>query len=120
MPKHYSGLPGRVSIIDGWSIEATLPRLNEVRTLAQLVGPDKEVYLSTLPHVSIDQQIETARIVRSEGLDPVPHIAATRVRDITTSDRPEIMTPMPPGPTMTESVIDAIEPSIDTTGRLGV
>ncbi len=76
MPKHHSGFTGRASIIEGWSIEATLPRLDEVRVLAQLVGPDKEVYLSTLPHVSLDQQVETARIVRTVGLDPVPHIAA--------------------------------------------
>lgn len=58
-----------------WSLEATLPKPDEIERLAGLVGPGKQVYLSTLPHVALDQQLETARIVRSLGLEPVPHVA---------------------------------------------
>jgi methylenetetrahydrofolate reductase (NADPH) len=75
VPENHSSPPEKRSIISNWSIEATLPKPEEVRVLGQLAGPDKEVFLSTLPHVSLDRQIETARIVRAAGLDPVPHIA---------------------------------------------
>jgi len=66
----------RPSIMDDWSIEATLPKTGEVEALAKLVAPGTEVYLSTLPHVSLDQQIETARIVKANGFEPVLHVAA--------------------------------------------
>jgi len=49
----------------GWSIESTLPKKSEVEKLPELVPAGTEVYLSTLPHVSLDQQIETAHIVRA-------------------------------------------------------
>jgi methylenetetrahydrofolate reductase (NADPH) len=62
--------------MDGWSIEATLPRPAEIAALADRVRPGTEVFLSTLPHVSLDQQIETARAVRAAGLEPVLHVAA--------------------------------------------
>lgn len=58
-----------------WSIEATLPKPQEVEKLARLLRPGTEVYLSTLPHVSLDQQAETARVIRAHGLEPVPHLA---------------------------------------------
>lgn len=62
--------------MDGWSIEATLPKKSEVENLAELVPAGTEVFLSTLPHVSLDQQIETAHIVRVNGFEPVLHVAA--------------------------------------------
>lgn len=62
--------------MDGWSLEATLPKPEEIEALAGLLAPGAEVYLSTLPHVTLDRQIETARLVRAAGLTPVPHLAA--------------------------------------------
>jgi methylenetetrahydrofolate reductase (NADPH) len=67
---------GVPSIMNGWSLEATLPKPDEIETLARRLAPGTEVFLSTLPHVSLDQQIETARSVRANGLEPVLHIAA--------------------------------------------
>lgn len=67
--------------MDDWSIEATLPKRREIETLARLVPAGKEVYLSTLPHVSLDRQIETAGIVRAAGLEPVPHVAVRYFAD---------------------------------------
>lgn len=65
-----------VSVMDGWSLEATLPKPEEVEALAGILAPGAEVYLSTLPHVTLARQIDTARRVRAAGLEPVPHIAA--------------------------------------------
>lgn len=58
-----------------WSLEATLPKPTEIEAVASVLDEGTEVFLSTLPHVSLDQQIETAGIVRSNGLEPVLHIA---------------------------------------------
>lgn len=58
-----------------WSLEATLPKPAEIEAAASVLDGGTEVFLSTLPHVSLDQQIETAGIVRSNGLEPVLHIA---------------------------------------------
>lgn len=63
------------AIMNGWSIEATLPKPDEIAALAGLLAPGAELFLSTLPHVSLDQQIETARAVCDHGLVPVLHIA---------------------------------------------
>jgi methylenetetrahydrofolate reductase (NADPH) len=62
--------------MDGWSMEATLPKPDEIEALAGILAPGAEVFLSTLPHVTLDRQIETARLVRAAGLEPVPHLAA--------------------------------------------
>ncbi len=62
--------------MDGWSLEATLPKPEEIEALAGILAPGAEVYLSTLPHVTLDRQIATARLVRAAGLEPVPHLAA--------------------------------------------
>ncbi len=59
-----------------WSIEATLPKPDEIETARSLLHEGTKVFLSTLPHVSLDQQIQTARIVRANGLEPVLHVAA--------------------------------------------
>lgn len=64
------------TVMTGWSIEATLPKPAEIEGLASRLDRGAAVFLSTLPHVSLDRQIETARIVADNGLDPVLHIAA--------------------------------------------
>lgn len=66
----------KASVMDGWSLEATLPKPEEIEALAGILAPGAEVFLSTLPHVTLDRQIATARLVRAAGLEPVPHIAA--------------------------------------------
>jgi methylenetetrahydrofolate reductase (NADPH) len=76
-PKAQAGVPAPApSVMDGWSLEATLPKPEEIEALTGLLMPGAEVFLSTLPHVSLDRQIETARLVRAAGLEPVPHLAA--------------------------------------------
>ncbi len=63
------------SVMEGWSMEATFPTAAEIENLAALIAPGTEIYLSTLPHVSLDQHIDTARMVRANGLEPVIHVA---------------------------------------------
>lgn len=60
-----------------WSIEATLPKPDEIETARSILDEGTKVFLNTLPHVSLeDQQVQTARIVRANGLEPVLHVAA--------------------------------------------
>lgn len=67
------------TVMDDWSIEATLPKPEEIDALARIARPGMEVFLSTLPHVTLDNQLDTAERVRAAGLEPVPHIAARYV-----------------------------------------
>lgn len=62
--------------MDGWSIEATLPKPAELAALAALLPAGTEVFLSTLPHVTLARQLGAAKRIRASGLEPVPHIAA--------------------------------------------
>ncbi|MHA1537821.1 MAG: methylenetetrahydrofolate reductase [Alphaproteobacteria bacterium] len=68
--------PASGSLMAGWSIEATLPKPEELDVLAELLPAGTEVFLSTLPHVTLDRQLDAARRIRDLGLEPVPHIAA--------------------------------------------
>ena len=67
------------TIMGHWSIEATLPKPEEIDALSQIAGAGTEVFLSTLPHVTLDRQLDIARRVRAAGLEPVPHVAARYV-----------------------------------------
>jgi len=69
------------SVLDGWSLEATLPNPEEIETLAGLLPAGTEVFLTTLPHVDLDRHIEIARRLRAAGLAPVPHVAARYFAD---------------------------------------
>ncbi len=62
--------------MDGWSIEATLPKPEELEILATLLPAGTEVFLSTLPHVTLARQLDAAGRIRASGLEPAPHIAA--------------------------------------------
>ena len=56
--------------------QVDLAKKSEVEKLAELVPAGTKVCLSTLPHLSLDHQIETARIVRVNGFTPVRNVAA--------------------------------------------
>ena len=45
--------------MDSWAMEATIPNPAEIKNLAAMIAPGAEICLSTLFHVSLDQQIDT-------------------------------------------------------------
>lgn len=71
-----SGSTTRRSVLQDWSIEATLPSPQDVAALAELLPPRTRVYLSALPHGSPAAQLEAAVQMRASGLEPVPHLSA--------------------------------------------
>lgn len=76
------GLVQRItSFASDWSIEATLPRPDDVAALKEIMPAGGRVYLSavaTHPHARI---IEAAVAVRRAGLEPVPHLTARTFSD---------------------------------------
>jgi methylenetetrahydrofolate reductase (NADPH) len=58
-----------------WSVEATLPKVSDIETLAAESPPGTQVYLSALAKNHGNGMIVDAAAVREAGLDPVPHIA---------------------------------------------
>ena len=69
------------SLMDKWSLEATLPSEDDITSLANFLDPGTRIYLSILPRISYAKQIEAARLVAREGLEPIPHLSARKFRD---------------------------------------
>jgi len=59
-----------------WSVEATLPKADDIEALAEQAPPGTPVYLSALPKNHGVRMAEDAALVRAAGLEPVPHLAA--------------------------------------------
>jgi methylenetetrahydrofolate reductase (NADH) len=62
--------------MQGWSLEATLPKPEEVAALRERLAPGTRVYLPALPHVSWTRLLQAVQLVARAGLEPVPHVAA--------------------------------------------
>lgn len=76
------GLAQRItSFASGWSIEATLPRPDDVVALKDIMPAGAQVYLSAVATHSHARIIEATVAVRRAGLEPVPHLAARTFPD---------------------------------------
>ena len=64
-----------------FSLEVTRPRPDEITSLAQIVGPGVELYLSAVPTQSFRDLADTAALVRRAGLEPVTHLPARRMEN---------------------------------------
>jgi methylenetetrahydrofolate reductase (NADPH) len=62
-----------------FSLEATRPNAAEIASLAAILPPGTQVYLTAVPGVDPRAQIEAAAGLRKAGLEPVAHIAARRI-----------------------------------------
>lgn len=69
---------GVPALMRGWSLEATLPRPDEIAAIAEIVAPGTAIYLSSLPRVDHARQLAAATNVRAAGLEPVLHISARK------------------------------------------
>ena len=66
---------GVARLLQDWSLEATLPKPEEIAALGTQLAPGTRVYLSALPHVPWQRLLDAARAVAQAGLEPVPHVA---------------------------------------------
>jgi methylenetetrahydrofolate reductase (NADPH) len=58
------------------SFEATRPDAKDAAALKQFLSPGEQIYISAVPHWPVAESVESARLIRLAGLEPVPHIAA--------------------------------------------
>lgn len=65
--------------VQDFSLEATRPTANEIASLAAILPPGTQVYLTAIPDTDPQSQIEAAARLRRAGLEPVAHIAARRL-----------------------------------------
>jgi methylenetetrahydrofolate reductase (NADPH) len=67
---------------ENFSLEATRPNAAEIASLAAILPPGTQVYLTAVPTVDPRAQIEAAANLRKAGLEPVAHIAARRIASV--------------------------------------
>jgi methylenetetrahydrofolate reductase (NADPH) len=68
------------AFLRGWSLEATLPKREEIEALQDRLSPGTEVFLSAIPAESHLHLIESSIAVRRAGFEPVPHVSARNQR----------------------------------------
>lgn len=66
-------------LLVGSSLEMSPDRTSNAREIAALVPAGTRVYVNHLPHHGLAQSIPALAALRSEGLEPVPHVAARRI-----------------------------------------
>ena len=68
-------------LVSGGSLEIGAHRPQDAREIAALLPSDTPVYVNHLPRHHLLDSLPTLAAVRAAGLEPVPHIAARRIRD---------------------------------------
>ncbi|MCC6209634.1 MAG: methylenetetrahydrofolate reductase [Burkholderiales bacterium] len=68
-------------LIAGGSLEIGAHRPQDARQIAALLPAGTSVYVNHLPRHRLLDTLPTLAAVREAGLEPVPHIAARRIRD---------------------------------------
>ena len=70
------------ALMQGLSLEVTVPRRDELAALHGLLPADTRVYLSAVPGQLPERLVEAASAVRAARFRPVPHIAARRYASV--------------------------------------
>ena len=78
-----AGAPATIAaeLVSGASLEMGAHRPQDARAIAALLPAGTPVYVNHLPRHRLLDTVPTLVAVREAGLEPVPHIAARRVRD---------------------------------------
>jgi len=67
-------------LVAGGSLEMSPSHADDAAAIATLLPAGTPVFVTHLPGRALDAQLPTLRAVRTAGLEPVPHLAARRVR----------------------------------------
>jgi len=68
-------------LVSGGSLEIGAHRPQDARDIAALLPGGTPVYVNHLPRHRLQDTLPTLVAVREAGLEPVPHVAARRIRD---------------------------------------
>jgi methylenetetrahydrofolate reductase (NADPH) len=75
------GVSAAAELVSGGSLEMGAHRPQDARAIAALLPAGTPVYVNHLPRHRLLDTVPTLVAVREAGLEPVPHIAARRIRD---------------------------------------
>ncbi|MDO1583293.1 methylenetetrahydrofolate reductase [Rhizobium oryzicola] len=79
--------PGQTPLADllqGWSIEVMPRTAAKIEDFRNLLPKGTRVYIAHIADTPIDDMVATARRLRDEGFEPMPHIAARGIADAAT------------------------------------
>ena len=68
-----------LSLIEDYSIETTAKDLDSLRQAAPRIAPGTPVSVTFLATETVDQRMAAAALVRTLGLEPMPHLSARRI-----------------------------------------
>ena len=68
------------SALEGYSLEVTAKDANSLRGVSEDIPPNTAISVTFLPGEEMDARVAAAKLVRSLGFEPVPHISARRLR----------------------------------------
>jgi methylenetetrahydrofolate reductase (NADPH) len=64
------------SLVSGFSVETTPPAAEKLKDFRELLRPGMAVYITFLPGSDFADTVATARRLKEQGFNPVPHLAA--------------------------------------------
>lgn len=68
------------SALEGYSLEVTAKDADTLRQVHEDIPPKTAISVTFLPGEEMDARVAAAKLVRSLGFEPVPHISARRLR----------------------------------------
>jgi methylenetetrahydrofolate reductase (NADPH) len=74
------------NLVRNYSIEATIVQAQRIKRFADIVPPGTCIYIPHTPHTEFADVVTLAARLRQEGMEPVPHIVARRMRSLATLD----------------------------------
>jgi methylenetetrahydrofolate reductase (NADPH) len=69
------------------SFETTHPSAEDLDVLASVAAPGTRIYVSAVPSLPLENQLDVAVRIRARGFEPVPHIAVRRFAGADALDR---------------------------------
>ncbi len=72
------------ALLQGYSIEVMPRTAEKVEDFRALLAPDTRVYIAHIDGTPIDEMVATAKRIRAEGFEPMPHFAARSIPDAAT------------------------------------
>ena len=73
-------------LLQNYSIETTTVQAQRIGRFTDIVAPGKRIYIPHTPHADFAEMVELAARLRHESMEPVPHIVARRIQNISLLD----------------------------------
>jgi methylenetetrahydrofolate reductase (NADPH) len=74
------------NFVRNYSIETTVPQARRVERFADIVVPGTRLYIPHTPSTNFRDTVSLAARLRSEGMEPVPHVVARRFASLSVLD----------------------------------